>query len=320
MNTWCFVTDTYSKVRLSEQRTPARISVDKPLIIGDVEIPCYVLEDWTRVLTQTGLIRGLWISTGSTRTGNDRLTSFATQERIKPYLGANTIDMIAKPIKAIVWGTNAYVYEATVLSDICDAIVQAKEQGKLMKQQEHIWIQALKLLRGFAKVGIIALVDEVTWYQDIRKRSELQTILDAYLQDEFAPWTKKFPDAYYKNLLRLWLWDYDPKLLKRKPSFVWTITNKIVYNKLPTWVLEELRRKTPRSEAGNTLVRFHQFLTEDIGNPHLQTQLVEVITLMKISKSKEQFLRHFAQAFPEPDVPKNQELWLELDEEEKLPK
>ena len=27
-------------------------SVDKPLKIGDIEIPCYVLEDGTRILTQ----------------------------------------------------------------------------------------------------------------------------------------------------------------------------------------------------------------------------------------------------------------------------
>jgi hypothetical protein len=61
----------------------------------------------------------------------------------------------------------------------------------------------LKLLRAFATVGIIALVDEATGYQEVRKRNELQQILEAYLKDEFAPWTKKFPDEYYKHLLRL---------------------------------------------------------------------------------------------------------------------
>ena len=31
---------------------------DRPLIIGEIEIPCYVLEDETRVITQTGFLEG----------------------------------------------------------------------------------------------------------------------------------------------------------------------------------------------------------------------------------------------------------------------
>ena len=31
-------------------------TVDHPLIIGDIEIPCYVLEDETRVLSQGGFL------------------------------------------------------------------------------------------------------------------------------------------------------------------------------------------------------------------------------------------------------------------------
>lgn len=37
---------------------------DRPLIIGDVEIPCYVLEDETRVLAQLGMVSGLGMSRG----------------------------------------------------------------------------------------------------------------------------------------------------------------------------------------------------------------------------------------------------------------
>ena len=31
----------------------------RPLVIGDVEIPCYVLEDETRVLTQAGFLAAI---------------------------------------------------------------------------------------------------------------------------------------------------------------------------------------------------------------------------------------------------------------------
>ncbi len=39
-------------------------SPDKPLVFDDVEIQCYVLEDETRVLSQTGLQHGVGLSKG----------------------------------------------------------------------------------------------------------------------------------------------------------------------------------------------------------------------------------------------------------------
>src|SRR5471032_1422297 len=52
-------------------------SDDHPLKIGDVEIPCYVLEDETRVLSQRGVIGGLGMSSGTGAGGGaDRLSIF----------------------------------------------------------------------------------------------------------------------------------------------------------------------------------------------------------------------------------------------------
>ena len=44
-------------------------SDDHPLVIGNIEIPCYVLEDSTRVITNRGLQRslGMAISGGAQR-------------------------------------------------------------------------------------------------------------------------------------------------------------------------------------------------------------------------------------------------------------
>ena len=38
---------------------------DRPLIIGDIEIPCYVLEDETRVLVQNAMVSALGMARGS---------------------------------------------------------------------------------------------------------------------------------------------------------------------------------------------------------------------------------------------------------------
>src|ERR1700682_5347084 len=51
-------------------------SDDHPLKIGDIEIPCYVLEDDTRVLSQRGLQTGIGMSIGGGRRGEQRMAVF----------------------------------------------------------------------------------------------------------------------------------------------------------------------------------------------------------------------------------------------------
>jgi len=52
-------------------------------------------------------------------------------------------------------------------------------------------------LRGLARIGILALVDEATGYQDVRDpRLRLQVILNRYLKDEWSKWTKRFPNDF----------------------------------------------------------------------------------------------------------------------------
>jgi hypothetical protein len=150
-------------------------------------------------------------------------------------------------------------------------------------------------------VGITALVDEATGYQEERDKQELQRILAAYIAKELLPWTKRFPDEFYENLFRLRGWQYRP-LSVRRPLLVGKLTAQLVYEKLPPGVLDELRRVNPvDEETRRRKHKHHQFLTDDIGNPHLQKQLVAVTTLMKVSANWREFKRNFARAFPPTD-------------------
>lgn len=150
---------------------------DHPLRIGDAEIPCYVLEDGRRVLNQSSLVGAIGMSHGGSYSrGGDRLAKFVLQDRLKSFVSQELIDRTAKPIKfKTPAGNIAYGYEATVLADICEAVLAARRDGKLMKQQEHIAMQCEILVRGFARVGIIALIDEVTGYQRAGWVSDFQT-------------------------------------------------------------------------------------------------------------------------------------------------
>lgn len=111
---------------------------------------------------------------------------------------------------------------------------------------------------------------------------------------ELLPWQKKFPDIYYQELFRLNGWDFTVKGIKKRPSCIGRWTNTIIYEQLPQDVLKTLKERTPKSENGNRLHRFHQLLTFDIGDPNLNAQIQQILALFKISDNMEQFWQHFA--------------------------
>lgn len=272
-----------------------------PLRIGDIEIPCYVLEDGKRVIVQGGMFTALDISQGSNsrRKGEgDRLARFVTGEIIKRFVPDPVIEATSSPILFKTPNRSlAYGYEATVLADICEAVLAARQAGVLLRQQSHIADRCETLIRGFARVGIIALVDEATGYQKDRERNELEKILEKYIAQELLPWVKTFPDEYYKEFFRLRGWQYSPLSVKR-PGVVGRLTNKIVYERMPEGVLEKLRELNPVSEKGHRKHKHHQHLSGDIGKPHLEKYLASIITLMRISPNWRTFEKHLERAFP----------------------
>jgi len=276
-------------------------SVKSPLRIADVEIPCYVLEDGTRIIAQRGIYKAINMSSGRKKGPNsDRLEALVKKIDGQGAPFKNLAERLGKPIlfrPPQAGGIVAFGYEATILADLCDAVLGARKLGLLHQSQLHIAERCEILVRGFARVGIIALVDEATGYQKVRDRDELHRILAAYISKELLPWAKRFPDEFYRELFRLKGWQFSPPSPKR-PGYVGKLTNELVYERMPQGVLEELRSRNPTVRPGQRRYKHHQFLTEDIGHPHLERHLVAVITLMRASKNWSQFKRLFLAAFP----------------------
>jgi hypothetical protein len=67
-------------------------------------------------------------------------------------------------------------------------IIDADQKGALPKHLKRIAERAATLQHGFATVGIIALVDEATGYQDVRERDALAKILEKFVAKELRPW------------------------------------------------------------------------------------------------------------------------------------
>ncbi|HUB10667.1 MAG TPA: P63C domain-containing protein [Acetobacteraceae bacterium] len=277
-------------------------SDDHPLKIGEIEIPCYVLEDGTRVLSQRGVVGGLGMRYGSRVGGADRLTGFLSGSRISPFVSSELLALIGNPIRFRHpgGGNLAFGYPATILADICDAVLAARKAGALQKQQEHIADQSETLVRGFARVGIIALVDEATGYQRDRAKDALEKILAAFITKELQPYVPTFPSEYYEQIFRLRGLDYPTGSVKR-PQYFGVLTNDIVYKRLAPGVLEELKKITPRSESGLHKDRLFQRLTSNKGYPKLRELLGSVVTIMSFSQDWHDFMAKLNHRHPRYD-------------------
>jgi len=135
------------------------------------------------------------------------------------------------------------------------------------------------LVRSLSKIGIVALVDEATGYQEVRDKQALQKILDRYLTEEKARWAKTFPDDFYKKLFKVRGLRFDPTSVK-KPGFIGHDTNNIVYNRLVPGVLKRLKELNPKTEKGYRKDHHHQFFTQDYGVPELKQHILNVMFLM----------------------------------------
>ncbi len=264
--------------------------------IADFKIRCYNLNTGERVLSREGILRALG------RTGNPKYKEevedgtdvqlfqtpvFLRAENLKPFI-SNDLITSSQPIVFETDGKRkAYGYRAELLPQICYVYVDAEKAGVLSPKQKIVAERCHILIRGFATVGIIALVDEATGYQYTREKDELQKILKAYISPELLPWQKRFPDVFYKELFRLNGWDFTVNGIKNRPGVIGTWTKKLVYEQLPKGVLDKLKEITPKSESGNYTHRLHQSLTIDVGEPNLTAQINQVVTLFLLSDNME---------------------------------
>ena len=273
---------------------------DKPMVINGVEIPCYVLEDEARVLSQRGLLSGLGISGRGiiTLEGGTQVPRFAASQALAPHITGETMMALSNPILFTLDGAStAYGYPASLLPDLCDAYLAARAAGDLRPGQKHIADRCEILIRGLARVGIIALVDEATGYQVVRANRALAEVIEKFIDKNLQPWTKTFPDEYFAEIYRLNGWGQFNRSANC-PSVVGCYTNNIVYDRLAPGVLAELQKKNPIAGNGHRRFRHHQYLTPGHGYPKLREHLVVVIALMRAQNQWDDFMDSLTRVYP----------------------
>lgn len=252
------------------------------LKIGELKIPCFVLDDGRRVLSGRGMTaaigmkgRGQGIARISglkvLNTFENKALSLAIQTPIQ-FLGSSP--KIGVPSDG---------FEATVLQDLCEVLLQARDAGLLKTEAEARYGQfADMLIRSFARVGIIALVDEATGFQSERPADALEKYLELVISKELAAWVKKFPDEFYENIYKLkgWTW---PGMKKNRYSVVGHYTRDLVFERLAPGLLPALEKKSPKDDKGNRPNKLHQWLTQDIGDPMLAQHMHTLVMFQRLA-------------------------------------
>ncbi len=267
---------------------------DKPLVIGSIEIPCYVLEGEQRVLSQRGLTAGIGLNPGA----GFRMPQFLASKAIKPFVNKRLMPALDDPIvfQNPAGGGNAYGYPAEIIEHIIDAIIDAERVGSLPERYASIAERMHVLNRGLRRIGIIGLVDEATGYQEVRARKALATILENFISDEVQPWKKTFPYEFYKQIFKLKGWP-GPDGVKR-PSVIGHYTDDIVYKRVAPGVFDELKKLNPALSGGGRKWRNHQWFKPDPGYIKLNQHIAAVIALMKASANWDKFQSNIRRAFP----------------------
>lgn len=294
--------------RKAKAAMPRVIKKGDDLNLGGVPIPCAVIEgpsgEPIRVITENGITNALLGSrSGASKRLKKRaeddgapLPLFLAPGQLKPFIDKHLGDGPLAVIEYVDGDRVVRAYNAELLPAVCDVWLDARHAGALQKQQLAKAQQAEILTRGLARVGIVALVDEATGYQRDRAKDALAKILEAFVAKEIQPYLKTFPADYYEHLFRLYSLPYPPEGNKSwRPAFFGHITNDVVYSRLAPELLPELKKAASKAEKK---AKLHQWLTQEAGHPKLREHLSSIVTIMKLSKTPDDFKRNVNSIHP----------------------
>ena len=290
---------------------------DGPLQIGDAVLAAAVLSNGKRLLSQGTFLQTIGRSrTPKAGTGGlssvDGLPFFLQAEILKPFISEELRVSTTPIFFRFKGGRRAVGYDALLLPLVCKVykdlhssltarlasgderdVAQAK---RTYNQYRHIIETCNALESGFAKRGIIALVDDATGYRGDQLKDDVLRVIAAYMSPNLLKWTRKFEPEFFEEIYRLHGWEYKPGNAKH-PQYTGKFITKFIYEPLPPGVLEEMKTRLPKNESGNRRAKLWQTLSVDTGIPHLDRQIGDILVLMRLSADKDEFVHHFERLF-----------------------
>lgn len=156
--------------------------------------------------------------------------------------------------------------------------------------QQKLARVAETVIRACAKVGIIALVDEATGYQEVRKKNALRLKLQAFISEDMQEWARMFPEEFWLELARLEGTRYSPR---NRPLRWGKYVTMFVYDAIDGDIGQKLREINPHPQHRRN---HHQWLKE-FGREKVNNQIQQVIAIMKLCDDMPEFRRKFDRVY-----------------------
>jgi hypothetical protein len=258
-----------------------------------IDAECYVLDDdnKTAVITQSGMGEILGLGTGGSR-----LPRFVFNQTMSDYIGPELREKIENPVifqivsvgQPMAGSVRAHGYDATVLIDICQAILKAKSEGKVINPA--VVAQSGIIVGASAKAGIQGLVYALTGFD--RTREEVIAAYKHYVREEAREYEKEFSPELYGEWYRLY------GLAKPERGRPWEfryLTVDHIYKPMArsNGKVFELA-KNNNAANGEKNDKIHQFLSE-VGVKALRTQVGKITGIAVVSKTREEYERHISE-------------------------
>lgn len=257
-----------------------------------LDVECFVLGDdnKTAVITQLGM--GQVLGLGS---GGSRLPRFVFNKTMSNYIWPELEEKLKNPIifqtvtsgQLPGSGPKAYGYDATILIDVCKAILKAHAEGKLNKSQVNVAKQASIIVGASAKAGIQGLVYALAGYD--RTKEEVIAAYKLYVTEEAREYEKEFSPELYEQWYRLY------GLTKPERGRPWEfkyLTIDHIYRPLAKSNGKVFSlAKSSKKAHGDKNDKIHQFLSE-IGVKALRTQVGKILGIAMVSENRDEYERH----------------------------
>jgi hypothetical protein len=290
-------------------------NLPKALCVGDdtfngVKLTAAILDDddRTHVFSEGSLSNAFGFKGGGTywrkrREGTADLPAYLSNSILKDYISADLVDKLATAISYLSTSKSvATGVEATALPLICDVFVKAGQANPHNEALVTAGKRAYAIILAFSQFGVLKYVEQITGYRYSDEETIITKELKAWgVSPVILEWQKEFQIDFYRNIYRLKNWPFNPNTVKR-PQVIGTYTNQYVYNYLPKDVFEWMKDNTPKTKDGKYAKRLFQSLDEKRGKELLRNQLVSITTMLKLSRSWQEFKDLFARSLGQTQI------------------
>jgi P63C domain len=286
------------EVETNRENLPIAIYWGALDLIG-VKLPCYILDNGQRVIGRASANEML---TGLEKSGKFEATIGV--KSLEPFINSKEVisQFVAFKVSDVEqFNQSVKGLPAELMIDVCQGFVAALQASyhrsgeeiypDLTNRQKEMAIKASIFLGAVAKVGLDALIDEATGYQQFREKDALEIKLRAYLADEMRKWEKTFPDELWMEFGRLTNWQ--GSTLKR-PKYWGKLVMQLIYEYLDPDIAQWLRENAPKPRGGQN---YHQWLSSQHGLKKLVEHIWMVIGMAKGCESMAELKEKMANNF-----------------------